>query len=177
MERLRSLSIDAAVPHEFADEILQSYPGLSVELQNELRRSALAAFDQTFVITTVLIIIAMMVAAIGVYVAVTTLRLNRRTTVQLMDGLGLNGYEDVGMDFVLGLGVGVAALLLALPLGTVFGWILCAVINPRAFGWSVELQLSWLSYALPVFWGLAAAAGAAVIRLGRSEAGGLRAPS
>ncbi len=174
MERLRSISLDSATPRALADELLRDLPGLKVELQGELRRTALYTFDQTFVITTVLIFIAMLVAAIGVYVAVTTLRLNRRSSLQLMTGLGLSRYEEIGMDFALGVGVGVVALLLAIPLGTLFGWILCAVINPRAFGWSVGLQLSWSSYALPVAWGLVAAAVAGTLRVGRGEAGRLR---
>lgn len=174
MQHIRSISIYTDEPDQLADELLQRFAGLRVDLQRELRQTALATFDQTFVITTVLIFIAMLVAAIGVYVAVTTLRLNRRTSGQLMQGLGLNRVEDVGMDFALGLGVGLVAMVLALPLGTVFGWILCAVINPRAFGWTVELQLSWQAYATPLFWGLMAAVVAGLVRVGRQENGGLR---
>jgi len=174
MTQIRSVSINADAPGQLADEVLGRFPGLRVELQGELRNTALSTFDQTFVITTVLILIAMLVAAIGVYIAVTTLRLNRRTSAQLMQGLGLNKYEDVGMDFALGLGVGMVAMLLAIPLGTLFGWILCSVINPRAFGWTVALQLSWQTYASPVFWGLVAAVGAGLVRVGRQESGGLR---
>jgi putative ABC transport system permease protein len=47
-------------------------------------------------------------------------------------------------------GVGSAALLLALPLGLVMGWLLCAVINPRAFGWSLSLTLSLGSFLWPI---------------------------
>ncbi len=172
--RIRSLSIYTDTPRQLADELLRRHTGLNVELQGELRATALATFDQTFVITTVLIFIAMLVAAIGVYVAVTTLRLNRRTSGQLMQGLGLNRFEDIGMDFALGVGVGLVAMILAVPLGTVFGWILCTVINPRAFGWTVELQLNWQTYATPLIWGLVAAVSAGLIRVGRQESGGLR---
>ena len=134
-----------------------------------LREEAFAIFDQTFAITTVLIVLAMLVASIGIYVAVTAIRLNKRTQSELMTGLGVNRWELVGMDFALGFGIGVVAVLMALPLGVAFGWILCSVVNPRAFGWTVELQFSWSALMQPALWGLAAAACAGLLSLGRRD--------
>ena len=129
-------------------------------------------FDQTFAITTVLITIAMLVATISMYIAVTAMRLNRRTSSRLLVTLGVNRLESVGMDFALGVGVGLIALLIALPLGMAFGWILCSVINPRAFGWTIELKLTLDAMATPMLLGLLAAIAAGLLRGGRSEEGG-----
>ena len=63
------------------------------------------------------------------------------------------------------------AMLLAVPLGVAFGWILCSVINPRAFGWTVQLHLGADAVLTPVFWGLVAAACAGLINVGRQETG------
>ncbi len=169
--RLESLSINADDPARVLGAIRRLSSAAEVELQADLRRIALDTFDQTFAITAVLITIAMVVAGIGVYVAVTTLRLNRRSSTRLLHGLGIVPGESALMDLSLGLGLGAMAVVLALPLGLAFGWILCEVINPRAFGWTVALALSADALATPAFWGLLAAAVAGVLRFGRDEEG------
>ena len=75
------------------------------------------------------------------------------------------------MDFALGIGVGAVAVALAWPLGSALGWILCDVINPRAFGWTVALEFSADALLIPVSWGLAAAGCAGLLRFGRREEG------
>ena len=170
-EEYSSVSLSSSAPEELLLELRKQFPAMSLQLHSELRRSALDTFDQTFAITMVLILIAMMVASIGVYVAVTALRLNKKASSQLLVGMGVNRLESIGMDFALGVGIGVVAMLLAVPLGAGFGWILCSVINPRAFGWTVQLQFSAQALLTPVFWGLLAAAGAGVLRIGRREEG------
>ncbi|MDA0978555.1 MAG: ABC transporter permease, partial [Proteobacteria bacterium] len=134
----------------------------------------LDTFDQTFAITTVLITIALLVAAISVYIAVTTMRLNRRAGSQLLHTLGVNRLEKLAMDMALGTGLGFIAILIALPLGTVFGWILCNVINPRAFGWTIELQLSATALLQACTWGMVAAIGAGIFQAGGNEEGAFR---
>ena len=168
-QTLSALSLNVDTPSALSEALRKAYPQLELTRQSEIRRLALATFDRTFTITTVLILIALLVAAIGVYIAVTTLRLNKQVSTKLLVALGVSHAEEAGMDFVLGLGIGMLALVLALPLGICFGWILCAVINPRAFGWTVDLQLSAGGLFWPVFWGLTAAAMAGVIRIGRKE--------
>jgi ABC-type antimicrobial peptide transport system permease subunit len=83
--------------------------------------------------------------------------------------LGLSRFEIFGLDLARGIGVGLAASLIAVPLGIVFGWILCEVVNPRAFGWRVDLKLSFAAIFIPVGWGLLAGVFAGLVRLGRHE--------
>jgi putative ABC transport system permease protein len=166
---LDSLSLNLQKPQLWLQQVAPGFPELDLQLQTEIRQQALVTFDRTFAITTVLIVIALMVAGIGVYVAITTLRLNKRVGTHLLTGLGIYRREDAGMDFALGMGIGTIALLLAVPLGVSFGWILCHVINPRAFGWEVVMQLSPRAIGWPVLWGLLAAALAGLFRLGRQE--------
>jgi len=169
--KLQTISLNASDAASQRGLLAKRHPKLAFDLQTELRETALATFDRTFTITTVLIFIALVVAGIGVYVAVTTLRLNKRTGSDVLVSMGVNRLEDVAMDFALGVGIGAIAVALAVPLGVAFGWILCSVINPRAFGWTVELQLGWRAIAGPVAWGMLAAALAGVLRMGRFEAG------
>ena len=96
-------------------------------------------------------------AVIGLYNAITALRLNQLATSDLLDALGVNRSEKRRVDLLRGLTIGLFAVLLALPLGLVMGAVLCQVINPRAFGWSIELQLSVPAMLWPLGLGIAAA--------------------
>ena len=89
-------------------------------------------------------------------------------------GLGFNPFEftnrytgDWAIRFLLG-------CLSLTPLGLLFGWILCEVINPRAFGWSLSLRLHGYAVLEPAVWGLLAAMAAGTIRLGHEPEGALR---
>ena len=139
--------------------------------QNTIRSLALETFDRTFSITSVLIVIAVMVAGIGIYVATTVLRLNQQASARLLTSMGVTGTETWQIDFARGIGIGSLACLVALPLGYQIGWLLCDVVNPRAFGWTVTLRLIPDSIVIPMFWGMVAAVVAAVVRVGVSEQG------
>ncbi len=164
-----SLGIKSASPDELTAIIRQHFPDLQLRLQTDIRRTALETFDQTFAITRILIAIALLVATLSVYIAITALRLNRPTADRLLATLGVNRLENFSMDFALGIGFGGIALLMALPLGIAFGWILCEVVNPRAFGWSIDLQLSHASFIQPLLLGLGAAIIACLVRVGHEE--------
>jgi putative ABC transport system permease protein len=158
-------------PEALAAALRKQFPTLELRLQSDIRRVALKTFDQTFAITTVLITIALLVAAISVYIAVTTMRLNRQTGRQLLNTLGVNRTEQLMMNIALGTGLGLVAIIIALPLGVMFGWILCNVINPRAFGWTIELQLSAEALLRSCTWGMLAAIAAGILQGGDHEEG------
>ena len=139
--------------------------------QNAIRKIALETFDRTFDITSILIFIAVMVAGIGIYVATTVLRLNQQASVRILTGMGISRMEVLGIDIARGAGIGLLACLLALPLGCVIGWVLCNVVNPRAFGWTVALDFHLDSLVGPIFFGMLAAVSAALIRVGQQEQG------
>jgi putative ABC transport system permease protein len=158
-------------PETLVAALRKQFPALELRLQSDIRRVALKTFDQTFAITTVLITIALLVAAISVYIAVTTMRLNRQTGRQLLNTLGVNRTEQLMMNMALGTGLGLVAIIIALPLGVMFGWILCNVINPRAFGWTIELQLSAEALLRSCTWGMLAAIAAGILQGGDHEEG------
>ncbi len=171
-----SVAFQSDKPQVLTGALRTSLSGLELRLQSDIRRIALKVFDQTFAITTVLISIALMVAAISIYIAVTTLRLNRQTGRQLLDTLGVNRLEQKVMNAALGSGLGIVAMIVALPLGVMFGWLLCAVINPRAFGWTIELQLSVGAFLWPCAWGMLAAMIAGALQVGGREEGAFGGP-
>ena len=169
--QIDSVAFKSDQPEALVAELRKQFPALELRLQSDIRRVALVTFDQTFAITTVLITIALLVAAISVYIAVTTMRLNRQTGMQLLNTLGVNRAEQLMMNIALGTGLGLVAIIIALPLGVLFGWILCNVINPRAFGWTIELQLSAEALLRSCTWGMLAAIAAGILQGGGQEEG------
>ena len=144
-------------------------PTLRFAASRDVRTTALTTFDRTFTITSILITIAMVVAGAGIYIANQALRLNKAASNDLLDMLGVTKFEAWMMDFSRSMVMGVTAVLMALPLGSGFAWILCNVVNPRAFGWSIDLTLNVGAIAYPAMWGIVASVVAGLIRLGVKE--------
>ena len=138
-------------------------PDVVVRQQAALRAGALDVFDRTFAITRALTLLALIVAVAGLYNAMMALRLNQRASVALLRALGLSAAEQRWLALMRGGALGGFAVVLALPLGLFIGVVLCDVINPRAFGWSVALSISAADWALPMTLGLAAAVAASVL--------------
>ncbi|NKC01012.1 MAG: hypothetical protein GKR90_21300 [Pseudomonadales bacterium] len=168
---LSSVSLSLIDPEIDLAKTLPVQGDLRWQSQSTIRDLALETFDRTFAITSILIFIAVMVAGIGIYIATTVLRLNQQASARLLVGMGISRAEVWGIDFARGFGIGVIACLLALPLGCAIGWLLCSVVNPRAFGWSVTLLIEMKSIVLPLAWGMLAAVLATLIRVGQREQG------
>jgi ABC-type antimicrobial peptide transport system permease subunit len=134
-----------------------------VQQRDSMRTVALEIFDRTFAITNALTSLALLVAVMGLYNAITALKLNQLATSDLLDALGLSRGEKRRIDLLRGVSIGAFAVLLALPLGVVMGAVLCQVINPRAFGWSIDLQLSVPAMLWPLGLGIAAAVFAGLV--------------
>ncbi len=138
-------------------------PGVQVRHRAAMRALALDVFDKTFAITRALTVLALFVAVVGLYNAMMALRLNQRASAALLRTLGMNATELSRMALIRASILGLVAVSLALPLGLFIGYVLCAVVNPRAFGWTVELSVSVADWALPALLGFGAALAAGLI--------------
>ncbi|MCH8505833.1 MAG: ABC transporter permease, partial [Ectothiorhodospiraceae bacterium] len=105
----------------------------------ELRRLSLDIFDQTFTITQVLRLLAILVAGVGVLSALMALALERAREYAALRAVGFTPAQI--WTLVLGQNalVGGIAGLLALPLGMGLAAALVLVINQRSFGWSMQM--------------------------------------
>ena len=142
--------------------LFENLPTARVRQRERARTRALEIFDRSFAITNALTLLALIVAVAGLYNAMTGLRLNRVATRQLLTALGVSAAEDRLIELVRALGLGACAIALALPLGLAMGWMLCEVVNPRAFGWRIEMSLPFSALAWPMALGFVAAVFAAV---------------
>ena len=118
---------------------------LRVRSTRELRELSLAIFDRTFAITGVLRLLAVVVAFIGVVSALMALQLERARELAVLRATGLTPTQLWGLVTTQNGLMGLAAGLMAMPLGAALAWVLTAVINRRSFGWSLELAITpWM---------------------------------
>jgi putative ABC transport system permease protein len=106
-----------------------------------LRETTLEIFDRTFAITSVLQLLATVVAFIGILSALMALQLERARELGVLRANGLTPQQLWGV--VLGQTglMGLTAGLLALPVGALVATVLVFVINRRSFGWTLQMLL------------------------------------
>lgn len=154
---LESLGVRSAAAAEMIAELQATFTGLSVSAQQDVRARSVAVFDQTFAITRSLTLVALLVAAVGLYSALVALGLTQSRTRTLLQYLGQNTRERLWYVCGRALAVAGVTVLIAIPLGLIVAALLCYVVNPRGFGWSVPLQLQWQAIVWPLLLAMFAA--------------------
>lgn len=129
LERVRALTESTGEP-------------LLVSFNAQIREQSLEIFDRTFVITRVLRLLAVGVAFVGVLSALMALQLERRRDYAVMRATGMTGRELTTLVLTQTSILGIAAGILAVPLGLVMAGQLIDVINVRSFGWSMSMRVS-----------------------------------
>ena len=99
------------------------------------------------------------------------LKLNQGPTLALLEAMGVSERERQALQLWRALGVGATVLFVALPIGIVMAWLLCTVVNPRAFGWSLQLTLSPNAFLTPLVTGLIAIAVTSLLPTPRERLG------
>ena len=114
-------------------------PPLRYQSNLDIRRLSLEIFDQTFTITQVLRLLAMLVAVVGVLSALLALALERSREYAVLRATGLTPSQLLVLVTAQNGLVGLAAGVLAIPLGLGMAVILTLVINQRSFGWTMQV--------------------------------------
>lgn len=165
------LQISAVEPQALVNQLQQEYPSVQVELRSSVRALALRVFDETFAITRALTYTALAVAAVGLYNALVGLSLLQQRSWRLLSVMGLVLHERLGFALSRSALIFVVTSLLALPLGIAMGWMLCHLVNPRAFGWTVPLSWSGSALWLPLTVGAVVALVAGLLSVPMQNAG------
>ena len=147
--------------------IAQRYPNAHVRDQAELRELAQTAFDRTFEVAEKLTIIALFVAVAGLYNALSALVLRARDIHRLLYAAGVSRWSIAGLAVQQNLLIGVVAAAAAVPLGLAIAYVLCAEVNPRAFGWSISFGVDVSALVTPTLLGIAAALLAGMVPIWR----------
>jgi putative ABC transport system permease protein len=139
------------------DRMQRQQPGLSVFTNAHLRSEALRIFGQTFAVTHALEVIGVIVAVVGLGLALASLMLERRAILATLRSLGMTRSEIARSAALEGLGVAGAGVFTGIAAGLWLGWLLVYRINKQCFGWTLQFHAVW--------WHLAVL-GAAVIVVG-----------
>jgi putative ABC transport system permease protein len=121
---------------------------------DRLREASLEVFDRTFRVTTVLRLLAFIVAFVGVLSALMALELERAREIGVLRATGMTPGEVRQLIVTQTGAMGLVAGLLAIPMGLVLSLVMIFVINKRSFGWSLNMQIDadvlWQAVALSV---------------------------
>ncbi|WP_298816542.1 FtsX-like permease family protein [Chloroflexus sp.] len=149
--------VDAVI--ERVRAVSSAYGAVLVNSSRALREGTLIVFDRTFAITSVLQLLATIVAFIGILSALMALQLERARELGVLRATGLTPGQLWGAVLSQTGLMGLSAGLLAAPLGFALALVLTYVINKRSFGWTLELAVD------PAVFGqaLAVAIGAALL--------------
>ena len=116
----------------------------------DLRAQALTVFDRTFAITGALNLLATVVAFIGVLSALMALQIERTRELGVLRANGMTLGQLWRMTLIETGLMGATAGLFSMPTGVLLALILVYIINIRSFGWTIDLQLSWSTFAQAV---------------------------
>ena len=130
------------------ERILSKQPGLSVFTNAHLRSEALRIFRQTFAVTHALEVIGVIVAVVGLGLALTSLMLERRATLATLRSLGMTRSEIAKSAALEGLGVACAGAFTGIAAGLWLGWLLVYRINKQCFGWTLQFHAVWWHLAV-----------------------------
>jgi putative ABC transport system permease protein len=133
--------VDVDQAAEDLREVLNPVQQVSVNPNRALREQVLVIFDRTFAITGALQMLATLVAFIGVLSALLSLQLEKQREFGVLRAVGLTTRQLWRLVMLETGLMGAVAGLLALPTGYALALILVYVINRRAFGWTLQLQV------------------------------------
>ena len=134
-----------------------SEQALRIRSNREIRERSLLIFERTFTITGVLRLLAVAIAFVGVLSALMALQLGRLREYATLRALGMSSKEISRLISLQTTLLGCCAGLLAIPTGLLMAAILIHVINRRAFGWTMPVEVNlWLLLECFLLAGLAA---------------------
>ena len=151
-----------------AREARERWPGSRVQDQEQLRVLAEDVFDASFAVATGLAVLALVVAAVGLYGVLTALQTRRGPEFRLLHAMGMPRPTMWRMALTQCAVLGAVATVAAIPLGYATAWVLCAFVSPAAFGWSIDLYPDLGATLTPLAWGMLAALAAGALPSWRS---------
>lgn len=135
-----------------------------------LRRAILRIFDETFAITTVLLLIALVVAALGIATTLAVLVLQRRVQINTLRAVGGSAAQLRRMIVWEASLIVLAGQAAGLACGFILSTLLIFVVNRQSFGWTFIFRVDWSSLltALPLIFIAALLATLPAVRLAMS---------
>ena len=167
----RSQDLSLAVSQLKSDIIDHWGDTLEMISGQDLRNSILKVFDETFAVTTVLLLIALVIAALGITTTLTVLVLERSRQLNTIFAVGASFGQIRTMIFWEAAFLVITGETAGIICGFLLSYLLVYVINQQSFGWTFLYSVDWQSLAmsLPLIILTALAAAIPAIRLVFSE--------
>jgi len=133
----------------------------------ELRKEILEIFDQTFAVTTVLLLIALAVAGLGITTTLTVLVLERIRQLNTLAAIGAGSGQIRSMIFWEAVLMVITGEAVGMVCGFIMSHLLIDVINLQSFGWTFLYVVDWkaLLVSLPLILATALVAALPAVRL------------
>jgi putative ABC transport system permease protein len=122
-----------------------------------LRGAVVEVFNQTFAVTHILRVIAVLVAVIGIALNFTVLVKEREREIGTLRAVGVSRRQVCGLIIWESVLLGIVAVLLGIVTGIALSVVLTEVINKAFFGWTIPLQIPWDQLLWTPVWLLPAA--------------------
>ena len=165
--RDRTIDISRAVA-QFRTKIIERWGDmLDIISGRDLREGILRVFDETFAVTTVLLLIALVIAALGIATTLTVLVLERSRQLNTLFAIGA-GFGQIRKIIIWEAAfMVVAGELAGIVCGFILSYLLVYVINRQSFGWTFLYRVDWwtLGLSLPLIILTALAAALPAIRM------------
>lgn len=165
-ERNRDLEGAVRVLETQLRRAAQTHP-LEMASGIELRREILKIFDETFAVTTVLLLIALLVSALGIATTLTVLVLHRFRQLNTLSAIGASRGQIRAMVFWEAILMVAAGEVIGLACGFFLSSLLIFVINKQCFGWTFlyRIDMGTFAVSLPLILATALAAALPAARL------------
>ena len=135
------------------DELIRRWGDtLEIISGDSLRTTILRVFDETFAITTVLLLIALAIAALGIATTLTVLVLERSRQLNTLYAVGADFGQIRSMILWEAAFMVIVGELAGIVCGFILSYILVYVINRQSFGWTFLYKVDWgvLAMSLPL---------------------------
>ncbi|MGD9080845.1 MAG: FtsX-like permease family protein, partial [Desulfobacterales bacterium] len=146
----RSQDLDLAVAKLRNDIIGRMGDKVDMFSGKGLRRAVLRIFDETFAVTTVLLLIALVIAALGIATTLTVMVLERSQQLNTLFAVGASFRQIRTMIFWEAGFMVVIGELAGIFCGFILSYLLVYVINRQSFGWTFLYSVDWGSLGLSI---------------------------
>ncbi|MGD9056275.1 MAG: ABC transporter permease [Desulfobacterales bacterium] len=157
----RNQDLDLAVARLRNDIIDRMGDKVDMYSGKGLRGAVLRIFDETFAVTTVLLLIALLIAGLGIATTLTVLVLQRSRQLNTLFAVGASFQQIRTMIFWEAAFLVVIGELAGVICGFILSYLLIYVVNRQSFGWTFIYAVDWdallLSIPLIIMTALAAA--------------------
>ncbi|MFH1113094.1 MAG: FtsX-like permease family protein [Pseudomonadota bacterium] len=129
---------------EVRRSIAAQAPGLgrTIVSNTEMRSKVLVIFDKTFAPTATLKGVSLLVALLGIAVALMAILMERSREMTVLSYLGLTSTQLGRMNVYQALLMGLVSFVVSIACGLILTYIITNAINYRSFGWSIDIHVN-----------------------------------